>query len=176
MKQGEKGTLYIELLIAITITALISGAVALATFQVSKGTERNNSYITAVRQVQNAGYWISRDSQMAQSIIADNLTPPDFLIMTWTEWNDPNNPVYHSVRYYFTDLTDGVGTLQRVHWNSDGLNEQTLVAQHIYYDFSDPDGTSQASYQSSVLMVQLASLFEETMENREYQILHRPNF
>ncbi len=34
--------------------------------------------MTVVRQVQNAGYWLSRDAQMAQSVNADNLTSPDF--------------------------------------------------------------------------------------------------
>ena len=176
MKQGEKGFSYVELIVAIAIIALISGAAAIAIFQVLKGTEHNNNYVTAVRQVQNAGYWISQDMQMAQSATADNLTPPDFLILRWTNLDDPDNPVYHSATYFFEDLIDGIGTLKRGHWSSAGANEQTLVAQYIYFDPDDPNETSNASYQSPLLTVQLTALIKDDKETREYKINHRPNF
>ncbi len=101
MKLGEKGFTYIELIVALAIIALIGSATATATIQVLRLTGRNNEHMTAVRQVQNAGYWISRDAQMAQSIIVDNLTPPDFLVLNWTEWDDAGDPIYHSVTYFF---------------------------------------------------------------------------
>ena len=176
MKLNEKGFTAIELAVAITIMALVGSAAATATFQVFKGTERNNNYITTVRQVQNAGYWICRDAWMAQSATADNLTPPDFLILRWTELDDPDDPVYHSATYFFEDLTDGIGKLKRGHWSSAGANEQTLVAEHIYYDPDDPDNTSKANYQSPLLTVQLTSLVEDDKETKEYKIKHRPNF
>ncbi|MFQ6122708.1 MAG: type II secretion system protein J [Dehalococcoidales bacterium] len=176
MKQAEKGFTIIELAVAITIIAFVGSAAAVATFQVFKGTERNNDYMITVRQVQNAGYWISRDTQMAQSVTTDNLTLPDLLVLRWTEWDDAGDPIYHSVTYFFEDLSDGIGKLKRSHWSSIGANEQTLLAEYIYYDPSDPDNTSKASYQSPVLTVQLTSLFEETRETREYRINHRPNF
>ena len=98
MKPGEKGYTYVELLIAITVMALASLAAGAAIFQVFKNTERNNDRITVVCQVQNAGYWISRDAQMALSVsTTDNLSPPDFLGVNWTEWDDAGDPIYHSV-------------------------------------------------------------------------------
>jgi len=106
MKLGEKGFTYIELIVALAIIALISGATANATFQVLRGTGHNNDHMTAVRQVHNAGYWISRDAQMAQSVTADNLTQPDFLVLNWTEWDYADDPTYHSVTYFFEDLTN----------------------------------------------------------------------
>ncbi len=175
MKHGEKGFTLIELIIATTIMVLASGAAGAAIFQIFGGTERNSDHLTVVRQVQNAGYWISRDAQMAQSVITDNLTPPDFLILSWTEWDAAGDPTYHSARYSFEDLTDGIGKLKRSHWSSAGANEQTLVAQYIYYDPNDVDDTSKASYQSPVLTVQLTALLEGTLETREYKIKHRPN-
>jgi len=176
MKQGEKGFTYVELVIAIAIIALIGGAAATATVQVLKGTEHNNNYMTAVRQVQNAAYRISQDTRMAQSVITDNLTPPDFLVLTWTEWDDAGEPTYHSVTYFFEDLTDGTGKLKRSYWSSAGANEQTLVAEYIYYNPDDPGNTSQASYQSPELTVQLMALSEGASETREYKINRRPNF
>ena len=175
MKRAEKGFTLLELVVAAAIIALASGAAGIATFQVFKGTERNNNYMTAVRQVQNAGYWISRDAQMAQSVTAENLTAPDFLVLSWTETDYTDDPAYHSVTYFFEDLTDGIGKLKRNHWSSAGANEQTLIAEYIYYDPVDPDNTSKASYQSPALTVQLTALFEEIRETREYMINRRSN-
>jgi prepilin-type N-terminal cleavage/methylation domain-containing protein len=175
MKLGEKGFTYVELLVAITIMALTSGAAAMTTFQVFKGIERNNDYITAVRHVHNAGYRISHDTQMAQSVTASNLTVPDFLVLSWTEPNYTGEDIYHSVTYFFEDLTSGIGTLKRSHWSSVGANETTLIAKHIYYAPDDPDDTSKVSYQSSVLTIQITALFEDIRETREYRINCRPD-
>ncbi len=175
MKYGEKGYTLVELLIAITIMVLVSGAAGAVIFRILRDTERNNNHITAVLQVQNAGFWISRDAQMAENATTDNLTLPDFLILSWTEWDDAGDPVYHSARYFFEDLTDGVGMLKRNHWSSAGANEQTLVAQYIYYDPDDIGATSNTSYQNSVLTVKLTAVFEDMLETREYKIKRRPN-
>ena len=160
--------------LAIAITALVSVAASASIFQIFGGTAHNNDQITAVGQVENAGYWISRDTQMAQSVTTDSLELPDFLIITWTEWDDAGEPIYHSARYFFEDLAGGIGNLKRSHWSSAGADEQTLIARYVYYDPSDVDDTSKASYQRPVLTVQLTSLFDEIMEVREYKIKHRP--
>ncbi|MBU2534795.1 MAG: hypothetical protein ABIK32_02620, partial [Chloroflexota bacterium] len=154
---------------------LVSGAASIAIFQIMKGTERNNTHINAVRQVQTAGYWISRDARMAQSIDTENLTSPAFLVFNWTEWDDLNEETYHSATYSFEGLTDGIGTLKRTHWSSAGANEQTLIAKHIYYAPADSDNTSKADYKAPVLKLQLTSLVEDAMEIREYRIKRRPN-
>ncbi len=178
MKLGEKGYTLIELLIAITIMALATGAAGAAIFQVLRNTERNNDHMTVVRQVQNAGYWISRDAQMAQTVSADNLTLPDFLVISWTELRAPNDAVYHSATYFFEGLTtDGIGTLKRNHWSTAGENQTSLIAQYIYCNPIDVDDTnsSKAIYDSPVLTVKLTALFEQEMESKEYKIRRRPN-
>ena len=173
MKLGEKGYTLIELLVAITITALVSGVAGAAIFQIFRNIERNNDHMTVVHQVQNAGHWISRDAQMAESVITDNLTLPDFLILNWTEWDDAGDSIYHSATYSLEDLTNSIGRLKRSHWSSAGANEQTQIAEYIYYDPNDVNDTSKASYQNPVITVQLTALFEESMETREHKIKHR---
>ena len=175
MKPGEKGYTLVELLIAITITVMVTGTAGAAIFQILRNTERNNDHITVVRQVENAGYWISRDAQMALGVTATgNLTLPDFLSLSWTEWDDDGNPIYHSANYTFEGLTNGIGKLKRNHGSSAGASEQTLVAQYIYYDPDDVDATSNTSYQSPVLTVKLTAVFGDIVETREYNIKRRP--
>ncbi len=175
MKAGEKGYALLERLVAITIMVVASGDAGAAIFQVLKNTERNNDYMTAVRQVEKAGYWISRDAQMARVVTTtDNLTPPLFLSLSWTAWDADGTPTYYSANYTFEDMTDGVGKLKRI-YGSTGASEETLIAQYIYYDLDDVANTSNTSFENSVLTVKLAAVFEEFVESREYKIKRRPD-
>ena len=181
MKPGEKGYTLVELLIAMTITVMATGAAGTAIFQVLRNTERNNDHITAVRQVENAGYWISRDAQMAVSVnTTGDLVLPDFLSLSWTKWDDLGDPTYHSANYTFEDLTEvtyGIGKLKRTYGSSAGASEQTLIAQYIYYNPTDVDNTSSnTSYENQVLTVKLTAVFEEFVETREYKITRRVGF
>lgn len=176
MKSSEKGFTLIEVLISVTIMVLASGAAGAAIFQIMRNTERNSDHMTVVRQVENAGYWISRDVQMAQSAATDNLSPPDFLVANWTEWDASGNPTYHTARYFFEGLTNGIGTLKRNHQSTAGTDEDTLIAQFIYYNSSDVTNSSEARYQSPVVTVKLTAIVEQTMESKEYYIKRYPNF
>jgi len=132
MKLGEKGFTLVELVVATAITVLASGAAGAAIFQVFRDTERNSDHLTAVCQVQNAGYWISRDVQMAQSVTADNLTPPDFLVLSWTEEGSGDE---YQVVYTLENMLES--ELKKLHRNQSINGEASttlLVAQHI-----DPD-------------------------------------
>lgn len=174
MKQGETGFTLIEVIVAAAIVALIALAANMSLVQVIKGNEPGKNRITAVRQVQNAGYWISCDARMAESVVADNLTPPDFLILTWTEWDDKTgDAIHHKCTYFLDDLSGGIAKIKRTHWSSAGANDQTLVAEYIYYDPEDPDNTSKVSYQSQVLTLQLTAVSGDATETGEYMIKHR---
>ena len=175
MKRGEKGYTLIELAVSLAVIVLISGAASIAIIQTLKGTETNNTHMNAVRQVQNAGYWLCRDARVAQSVNTENLTLPDFLVFSWTEWDSDYEEIYHSATYSFEGLADGIGNLKRTHWSSAGANEETLIAQHIYYSPADPDDTSKADYQAPLLTLQLTAIVGGEMEIREYRIQHRPN-
>lgn len=174
MKQSEKGFTLIELIGAVAVMALIAVAVTVVTFQVLKVAGQSNDQMTAIPQVQNAGYWISRDTQMAESVVVANLEPAIFIILNWTAY-DGGDPTYHSVTYFFEDLHNGIGKLKRNHWSSAGADEETLIAQYIYYEPGDPDNTSRATYSSRVLTVWLCALFGDARVAREYKAVRRPN-
>ena len=176
MRYSERGFTLIELAVAVAIIALIGSAAAATTFQVIRGSQSGNNRMTAVSQIQNAGYWIGRDVQMAESVDADGLAFPDFIVLNWTERDyDGGDSIYHSATYFFEDLSDDIGKLKREHWSSAGANEQTLIADYIYYDHDDPDNSSKVSYQSPLLTLQLTAISGDAAETREYRMQRRPN-
>ena len=168
MKRGEQGFSHIEILVAMVIVALLTGVAMLSTFQVINVTRSTNDHMTAVRQVQNAGYWISRDALMAKNVIVD-LESADFLILTWTEWGYDEDSIYHTVTYSFPDLPSESGKLMRTHWSSAGANEETMVAEYI-------SSALDATYETTVLTVQITASFGEASETKEYTVWRRPEF
>jgi hypothetical protein len=119
--------------------------------------------MTAVRQVQQAGFWVSPDVQMAQSVNASGSSGFP-LTLTWTEWAGNN----HTVIYTLED-----NTLQRSHSVNDEDPTVTLVAEYI-----DPDQTS--CYPLGVLPPDVALNFTvtatvgEESETRMYEVKPRP--
>jgi len=180
MKRSERGFTLIELLVVVAIVALIGGAASMATSQVITGTKRSNDHMTAIRQVQNAGYWISRDTLMAQSVVAgddpETAEIVEFITLNWTEWEKDEgkkgdkDSKYHLVTYYFEDMADGLKRLERQHL-IDGVEETTtFVAEHIYYN------ATTVVYETPVLTLQIAASVGEASETREYRVQRRPNF
>ncbi len=181
MKRSERGFTLIELLVVLAISAVITIAAGTATVQVISVTRNSNDNMTVIRQVQSAGYWISRDALMAEyASVGSDPETGDFLTLNWTEWShdEDEDSIYHTVTYSFQGLSaDGIGKLIRTYSSSDGANVQTLVAEYIYYDASDSSNTTKViSYVPPVLILQVASVVGEVTEVREYRVRHRPDF
>jgi len=126
-----------ELMLAIAITSIIAGSITMTVFQVFISSARTSNHMTVVGQAENAGYWVSRDVQMAQIVApADEaVDDPDGtrfpLTLTWTDWD--SNDV-HQVVYTLVDMpSGGLKNLQRSH-SINGDTNTDIIAQFI-----DPD-------------------------------------
>ncbi len=171
MKPGEKGYTLIELLIAITIMALASVAAGAGIFQIFRNIERNNDHMTAVLQVENAGYRISRDAQMAENVTT-GLTLPEFLALGWTEQN--TGDVYQ-VTYTLENMPEGgLKKLLRNQSVNASANTTTLVAQYI----DSNAGKSSCNLASGILTLTVTATVGEgsptESETRTYKIVPRP--
>lgn len=171
MKNGERGFTLIEMLIGITILFLVGGAGAMATYQLLKGTELSSTHMTAVRQVQNAGYWISHDTRMAQYVTAANLTLPNFLVLNWTNGDTQDE---FEIVYTLDDVAGS--TLKNMYRHQSlngGANVTTFVAQFI-----DPDvAKTSCQFSSGRLTLTVTAIIgagmTEQSETRTYKFVPR---
>lgn len=169
MKQGEEGFTIIEVVMVIAIIALIAVAAMMATFQVVRGTERSNNHMTAVNQVQGAGYWVSRDTQMAENVTAGDL--PNFLILFWEEEGDRYQVIYTLEAMPGT----GLKKLQRYLSINGGPDSTTFVAQYID---PDPERTKCHFTDGKLVLTVTASVstyLQTKTETRVYQVVPRPS-
>jgi hypothetical protein len=176
MNRSESGYTVVEMVVVVSLSVIITLAATIFTFHTFQSTEQAEDRLTTVSHVENAGYWISSDAYIADNVLADDLTPPAFLIFKWTEWGYSDDNVYHSATYTIENLTNDVGQLIRRYQNSDGDDQQTLVASYIYYNPADPTNSTSVSYQNPRVSLKIATQFGGAREARNYEIYRRPNF
>ena len=175
MNRGQAGFAFLEVILAVCLATIISGAASAVTIYVLQESEKTNHHLTAVFHADSAAYWISQDTQMADGVTTENLTPMEILIVSWTDWSSEEDSIYHVVTYSIEDISAEVGKLKRTHQDSNGTIEQAVVAEYIYYDPDDMDNTTQVSYQDPILDLKVATLFGQAGEFTEYKIYRRPN-
>jgi type II secretory pathway pseudopilin PulG len=152
-----------ELMLAFAIAGIITGGITMTIFSVVDGSARTSNHMTAVRQVQNAGYWVSHDTLMAQAapIIVDNLLTPahEFLTLTWTDWETKDK---HQVVYTFAS-----NTIQRKHYLNDATSpDATLTVSNI--------SSASCSFTNGELVFTVTATVGEQTETRIYEVVPRP--
>ena len=145
--RNERGFGLLEMLIVLGIMGLIGGAMAVTTATIVKITPRSNEQVVILRQAQNAGYWISRDVQMAQTVDINPATG-EFLKLTFTVIESDDI----TVTYQLEDMDGGMNKLVRT-----SQSTPMLVAEYIYYDpVGDPDNSTKIlSYEGYTLSFQI---------------------
>ncbi|HEY33289.1 MAG TPA: prepilin-type N-terminal cleavage/methylation domain-containing protein [Dehalococcoidia bacterium] len=95
VNKNQRGLTAIETLIAITIAGLVIAGITMTIIQLMNVNDSGVSHMTAMNQVQNTGYWISKDTLQAKCIDLglDGGFP---LVLAWTS---PDTYDDHKVRY-----------------------------------------------------------------------------
>jgi len=163
-KKGQRGYTMIELLVAVAIFGLISSGVAYTVMQMLKVNASSNNSVTAIRQVQNVGYWVSRDAHQAQ-IISDEDDPTttevvELLTVEWIEWDGTVNTIV-----YFTDDEQVKRVVDR-----NGSTEEYTIARFITLaDFVLDDDDRLLT----VTVTATVGGFQQVEETRVYEVIRR---
>ncbi len=124
VKQREKGFTLLEVVVGVAIMALVVGAIAMTTTTLLLNYDQAAEQNVVLPQVQNAGYWISRDVYATINITAGD--PNGFpLTLQIPVDNDENND--YSVVYLF----DGNKLKRQLYDSSENLTSETLIADYI---------------------------------------------
>ena len=177
INKNQRGFTLIEIMIAIAITALITSGITTAIFQMFSINTRSTNHMTAVREVQNAGYWVSHDAQMALNVElaegqpgypAENPVNTKFpLTLTWTEWDDSNvHRVVYTLEYGGEPMW-----LKRSHFINGDVSE-TSVAQYIVPGVPQ---TNAEFNDDGMLILTVTATVGEASETRVYEIIPRPS-
>jgi prepilin-type N-terminal cleavage/methylation domain-containing protein len=162
ISESQQGFTLIEVLVAVAITGFIGVGVATAVFQVINVNELSTNHVIAVKQVENAAYWINRDARMAQ-IIQPGGGAGFPLNMSWVEWDN----TIRNVSYAIIN-----GQLQRSISTNGAPPTQTMVAQNID---NNPDNTN-CQYANGVFTFKVTasvSGFRSASETRMAEVIPR---
>ncbi len=136
--RNEKGFTLLELLIAMAIVGVIGSAMTMTTATIVKITPQSNDHIIVLNQAQNAGYWITRDVQTAQTV--DPNPAAGFLELTSSVFSG-GAYVDATILYRLDAMPNMPGTIKRLMRVSNDVT--MMVAEYIYYDpVGNPDATT----------------------------------
>ena len=104
LKNRQKGFTLVEVLLVVGVGALVLSGLVPATFQTIKVTTASNTKITALEDIKNIPYRISKDVRMAATtnLVAEFPTVYDSLVLDWTSWYDEDgelNPIDRQCEY-----------------------------------------------------------------------------
>lgn len=167
LKKNQRGFTLIELLVIIGLTGIIGAAATMSIHQIFTGTALSNDQNTAINQVRNAGHWISRDVQMAQSV-DHNPGDPKFFELTWTDWDDSE---LHTISYSLESIPAGLNKLKRSETDNNGTT-QTFIAQYIK---PKEQGVTWCHWDGEVLTVNITAQVGDKTETRTFQVKPRPD-
>jgi prepilin-type N-terminal cleavage/methylation domain-containing protein len=163
---SQCGFTILEMLVTLVLIGFISLGASMASAQVLKETTRNTDYVTASRQAMNAIFWISRDAQMAQTILGDDVFPEaGALVFTWTTWENQHEQVTYS-------LADG--ELRR-RYSNDGEPVETIVAECINPDPNLTNCVSDGGVLSLMITASVGEGSRAVSVTRTHGIASRPN-
>jgi prepilin-type N-terminal cleavage/methylation domain-containing protein len=135
LKKGERGFSLVELVIVVALAGLVGVAITATAFQVFTFSTRLSNQMTAVRQVQQAGFWVSPDVMMSEpGKINVNPGGGKFLVLGWTAHDD----TVHEVVYSLVDISGGVARLQREHYIGPDPDSLTIDSTTIVAEYIDP--------------------------------------
>ena len=174
-KCGEKGFTFVEILVALAILTVIMGGLGAITIQIFNTNDLSTNRALAIRQVQNAGQWLSRD--MLQATLTPTFSSPNgFPSVVITQDLSSYGGQLVTVTYTITG-TD----LQRTEQIGVGTPTTTTIATGVTFDSADSSADAPTwfrsignAYEFKITSV-IGSGNNAATETRTYKIEPRPD-
>jgi prepilin-type N-terminal cleavage/methylation domain-containing protein len=156
----QNGFTLIEIVLALALTGILGLGIAAFTVQTFTGTKRSSAHTEIILQLENTGYWVSRDVQMSQNVT----TGTDAGFPLQLNWIDENDDMFQ-VTFSLTD-----DQIMRSLVKNDETPLSTLIAQAI-----DPaPELTNCSYTDGLLTLNLTARLGSWSTNRTYLVKIRP--
>jgi prepilin-type N-terminal cleavage/methylation domain-containing protein len=168
LHKGQRGFTLIEMLVVLTLIGLITGGITAAIMQILTINHSASNHMIAVRQVQQAGKEVSKDTLQSQSV---NATGGQGFPLTLI-WEEYGTNQTHLVIYDFGGMSGEGKELERSHTINGGNLTVIRVAQYI-----DPYHTSCSWNNATLTFTVTATVGSgpyEAIEKRIYEIEPRP--
>jgi prepilin-type N-terminal cleavage/methylation domain-containing protein len=155
----QKGYGLIEMVVGLALAGILTTGITTFTVQTITEGARSNNCMQAICQLENAGYWMGRDVQMAENItLGQSAGFP--LQLVWID-SDQNE-------YQVTFNISG-GQINRSLIKNGENPIQTLIAQSI----NPAPSLTNLSYAGGLLTFNVTSTFRNNNVSRSYQIKKR---
>jgi prepilin-type N-terminal cleavage/methylation domain-containing protein len=165
----QRGFTLLELIIAIAIAGLITAGITVAVMQILTINHRASNHMIAVRQVQQAGKEVSKDTLQAQPSKIDDDPLDAFLALNWTDSEGGNHTVVYTLQTMAS--SPALSMLARNH-TIDGTAQTT--APPVVAEYIDPNQTS-CNWTGNVLIFTVTAALGTESETRTYEIEPRPS-
>jgi Tfp pilus assembly protein PilV len=161
VKSGKQGGFSsMELLIALVLVGILGTGITIFTVQTITESQRSSSHMQAIQQLENAGYWVSRDVQMANAV-----TPgPNSGFPLTVNWTDANNDTFQ-----VTFSINGSQLLRSLVKNGGIPGNMPLVNT-----INPSPALTSCSYANGLLTFNATSTFMDWNLSRTFQIKKRP--
>jgi type II secretory pathway component PulJ len=155
----QRGYGLIETIACLGLTGILATGACTFVIQTITESARTDNHMQATMQVENAGYWVSRDVQMAENLtLGEEAGFPLQLV-----WVDIDRNVYQ-VTYNVTE-----GRIKRSLIENDEWATQTLIAENI----NAAPSLTHLSYTDGLLVFDVTSTCANVDVSRTYQIKKR---
>jgi prepilin-type N-terminal cleavage/methylation domain-containing protein len=171
VRDNQGGFTLLELIIAIAIAGLITAGITVAIMQILTINTRASNHMVAVRQVQQAGKEVSKDTLQAQPNKIDDQPSGAFLALNWTDWQGGNNTVVYTLK-----PMPSSPDLRMLHRSYAINGTPEVTAPSIVAEYIDPYQTS-CSWNATLglLIFTVTATVGTESETRIYEIDPRPD-